>query len=814
MDMLTLALAKEYTDEKQKELLEALPEDTTATGVEVADIRKGYDGAVYETAGEAVRGQMEKLREEMGSPVTSARVFPAQGYTITFAKNADASVTITLPTILYVEYHSTNYVTRIDVATDANAFNVPNTQLLCYSVSVGVFGVYTEAQYGAAKDDLVPCAFNHYGSIRGQWEIYTIEDSLQEEIQGVAIKDCRVFPAMAYNITFVKNDDNSVTITLPSILYIENATNYLTRINVATDANTFTVPNNHMLCYSVSAGVFGVYTEAQYGAAKSDLVPCAFNHYGNIRGQWEMYAACITTETLSKSYAMKRCSFILGYTQENYSANIQRYINFEYNLTNKAYDMTIPQGTILVYGTDTKNTYTVSVETVVNLNSILTNEKIVIFDTATGAFSVKAATSAIPNTAFVVCVVKSNDKQLSVDISAPYTINGCLPGMESVYNTVDNVKYLLGFVIGDIRNATDTLYYAQTKRMAMKSVMCLDYDITVMYSNLRHYLYVYDDENGTNGVSKGIINEAGNYTIKAGTYFRLTAYLKSNEAPIIPDPYNNAVFNEIRIYRTDALRQGFEVAFAPYERYTNTNIRAVSHRGLNRVAPENTLPAYVEARKAGFEYAETDVAFTKDGYAVLLHDITVDRTSDGTGNIKDLTFAQVRAMDFGSWFSPAYAGTQIPTFEEFISLCKKIGLKPYVELREMTAEQAQSLVTIVKRYGMAKQTTWICTSTVTLSAISEAYPAARLGLGCGTLTEALVSSATALRNDHNDVFIDTSDTSANAVSLMMAADIEGEVWTVWTEAAINSLNPYFTGVTSDNLVAGSVLYKSTMAQYE
>lgn len=667
---------------------------------------------------------------------------------------------------------------------------------------------------GAGIDDTVVSANTTWSSEKIASEVANASGGTAADVT----QFYRIFPAMDYKITFVKDASNNVTITLPSILFIEKATTYVTRINVDASANTFALASSRMLCYSISGGTFGVYTEGQYAAAKTDLVPCAFNHYGRIKGQWEVYADYLSKADFRTDYNLKLCPVLMGFSETGYSANgIQRYIDFAFDDPSNNYTMTIPKGTVFVYGNEGKTLHTIAEETSVNLGAVSSTEKLVLFNTSTNAFRVIGATSALTATEILVCAVRLNVSYfgcISVSILAPYTINGCLPGMESAYNTIDNVKYLLDFVYGDIRNATDTLYYAQIKRMAMRSVKCLDYDITVMPSNVYHYLYTYDDANGTNGKSHGAVNQTGSYTIKAGTYFRLTAYAKSNETIIFGDRYNNPVFNAIRIYRTDMLKEKFDVAFTPYERYMNTNIRAISHRGLNRVAPENTLPAYIEARKAGFEYAETDVAFTADGHAVLLHDTTVDRTSDGTGNIADLTLEQVRAMDFGSWFSPAYAGTQIPTFEEFISLCRKIGLKPYVELRSMTTEQAQSLVAIVKRYGMAKQTTWICTSTVTLSAISEAYPAARLGLVCSGLTEANVASAVALRNEVNDVFIDTDDTSDNAVALMMAADIEGEVWTVWTEAAINGLNPYFTGVTSDNLVAGSVLYKSTMGEYE
>lgn len=627
----------------------------------------------------------------------------------------------------------------------------------------------------------------------------------------------RIFTAMDYKITFTKDANNNVTVTLPSILFIDKGTTYVTRINVDSAANTFVLASSRMLCYSISSGAFGVYTEGQYGAAKADLVPCAFNHYGRIKGQWEMYSDYLSKADFRTDYNIKLSPVVMGYSQEGYSATgFQRYIDFTFDDAANKYTMTIPKGTAFVYGNEGKKLYTVATETSINLGAVSAHEKLVWFNTSTSVFRVTAAASIPTAAEILVCAIMQNTDYrgcISVSILAPYTINGCLPGMESVYNTIDNVKYLLDFVYGDITSAAGGLQYAQIKRMAMKAPKCLDYDITVMKSDVYQYLYTFDDVNETNGKSHGIINNGRNYTIKAGTYFRLTAHLITGETGMLGDRYNNPVFNAIRIYRTDMLKAKFEVAFTPYDKYKNTNIRAISHRGQNRVAPENTLPAYIEARKAGFEYAETDVAFTKDGHAVLLHDTTVDRTSDGTGNIADLTFEQVRAMDFGSWFSADYAGTQIPTFEEFISLCRKIGLKPYLELRDMTTEQAQSLVTIVKKYGMQKNTTWICTSASALAAISVAYPAARLGLVCGTLTADIVASAVALRNDVNDVFIDTSDTSDNAVSLMMAADIEGEVWTVWTEAAITGLNPYFTGVTSDNLVAGSVLYKATMGEY-
>lgn len=67
---------------------------------------------------------------------------------------------------------------------------------------------------------------------------------------------------------------------------------------------------------------------------------------------------------------------------------------------------------------------------------------------------------------------------------------------------------------------------------------------------------------------------------------------------------------------------------------------------------------------------------------VLLHDDTIDRTSDGTGNITKMTFDAVRQYDFGSWFSTEFTGTKIPSLEEFLQLCHKLAIHPYIEIKQ------------------------------------------------------------------------------------------------------------------------------------
>ena len=94
------------------------------------------------------------------------------------------------------------------------------------------------------------------------------------------------------------------------------------------------------------------------------------------------------------------------------------------------------------------------------------------------------------------------------------------------------------------------------------------------------------------------------------------------------------------------------------------NVKAINHRGYSYESPENTIPAYIMSKDKGFTYVEGDVAFTKDNVAVLLHDNTIDRTSNGSGKITDFYYQELLQYDFGSWFSSEYEGVKIPTFKE------------------------------------------------------------------------------------------------------------------------------------------------------
>jgi len=89
-----------------------------------------------------------------------------------------------------------------------------------------------------------------------------------------------------------------------------------------------------------------------------------------------------------------------------------------------------------------------------------------------------------------------------------------------------------------------------------------------------------------------------------------------------------------------------------------------AHRGASVAAPANTLSAFRLAAEMGADGVELDVQLSRDGEAVVVHDFTVDCTTDGRGAVREMVLAQLKELDAGSWFDPAFAGERIPTLQE------------------------------------------------------------------------------------------------------------------------------------------------------
>lgn len=99
----------------------------------------------------------------------------------------------------------------------------------------------------------------------------------------------------------------------------------------------------------------------------------------------------------------------------------------------------------------------------------------------------------------------------------------------------------------------------------------------------------------------------------------------------------------------------------------------VGHRGNPEAAPENTVASIVSAFAVGADFAEVDVRVSRDGVAVIFHDETLERTTNGKGALADHTLAELKALDAGAWKGPAFAGERIPTLVEALRAARGKG---------------------------------------------------------------------------------------------------------------------------------------------
>jgi glycerophosphoryl diester phosphodiesterase len=131
---------------------------------------------------------------------------------------------------------------------------------------------------------------------------------------------------------------------------------------------------------------------------------------------------------------------------------------------------------------------------------------------------------------------------------------------------------------------------------------------------------------------------------------------------------------------------------------------AISHRGEHLVRPENTIPAFQEAIRVGADFIEVDVQTTADGKLVLSHDRTVDRCTNGKGEIAKMTFDEVESLDAGVRKGPEFAGTRVPTFDEVLDLARgRIGI--YVDVKNASA---RDLVDHIGGHGMTDHVVIYC----------------------------------------------------------------------------------------------------------
>lgn len=132
----------------------------------------------------------------------------------------------------------------------------------------------------------------------------------------------------------------------------------------------------------------------------------------------------------------------------------------------------------------------------------------------------------------------------------------------------------------------------------------------------------------------------------------------------------------------------------------------VAHRGMLRHAPENTLPAFAVCLELRMGF-ELDIRTTKDDHLVVLHDDSIKRTTDGPArSVRDMTLAELRQFDAGTWFGPSFAGLRVPTLEETLSLVKERKRGPAIialNVKQLSRDGEAKLVALVEKYKLLEE---------------------------------------------------------------------------------------------------------------
>lgn len=138
----------------------------------------------------------------------------------------------------------------------------------------------------------------------------------------------------------------------------------------------------------------------------------------------------------------------------------------------------------------------------------------------------------------------------------------------------------------------------------------------------------------------------------------------------------------------------------------NVGVKLIAHRGAMSDAPENTVRAWEIAKEQGVWSIETDVQKTADGNYIAFHDGTVDRMTDGEGNVKDMTLSQIQALTIDAGANvDIYSGQKIPMFEDFLKFCYLTDVVPTIELKEetLTINDIEPILELIKKYGLEKK---------------------------------------------------------------------------------------------------------------
>lgn len=218
-----------------------------------------------------------------------------------------------------------------------------------------------------------------------------------------------------------------------------------------------------------------------------------------------------------------------------------------------------------------------------------------------------------------------------------------------------------------------------------------------------------------------------------------------------------------------------------------------AHRGDFAHAPENTLPSFEQALQKGADGVELDVKLTSDGHVIVIHDSTVDRTTNGKGRVASLALEEIRKLDAGSWFNEQFTGTKVPLLEEVFDLVGKDKLIN-IELTNYSTPRDGLVIKVcelIKRHNNHPQIIFSSFFSSNLKIASQILPIIPRGLlAMPGLVGLWARSFGFMFGDYQALHPHVSNTSKEQVKRVHRLKRRIHVWTANTPAEITQLKEW------------------------
>lgn len=415
----------------------------------------------------------------------------------------------------------------------------------------------------------------------------------------------------------------------------------------------------------------------------------------------ELKSDLTSVEILDDSFPLTESMFQMGYIDAVvgnvpvYQSSTSRFI------TKEGTSFTFKKGTIIHVNTSALEQYGVAFQitklnsdgTIASVNGLYYQDYVVPSD---GKYILMFRTNytqdipsisdyltqvSIDNNTPIVDVSNSYGKYISNEVDTiPFTV------MDGLYQTNGNV------------NSQDTINLEQhTNKIKVPTSRKMIFEQTLSTAKDMFVRYITFDADGT------LLGYETPMNLVFSSSTKLEIKVADNVEYVVFTFRSYGITTDVNIYADNRVNQSNYTPF--HSLITPSKVPLINHRGYETLAPENSIPAFTLAGQRGAFGVECDVSSTSDGVLIIMHDNTVDRTTNGSGTVTSLTYAQIQQMHIDAGVNvDQYSQDEliIPTFEDFIKICRKYGMVATIEVNLYgdLGNYVTSMLNTIYKYGM------------------------------------------------------------------------------------------------------------------